>query len=249
MRDAADAPGAPFTAWSRSWMSLAEYRGRRVPDEEERIAQLVALWHEPILGSWERGVDARLLDAGRHYQRTHTGGSGMPRGEHAIEHEILCRSPADPTKTCLGGELIDGVNAVPLAKDAGGGRAGNVEADLALLVRRDLAYRILLVEVKATSNNAWYAAVENLRQLRLFTASRIARRLFHVRRNEGMPERLGTTAVVLAPLGFYTAAGAKREAVAPAAKLFTRMREETERDLVLATWDSRRRAIERYEPS
>ena len=241
--------GTPFSIWARRWMRLAEYQGPRVPDEDDRIAELVALWHEPIPGDWSRGQDPRLLDPERHYLRTHTGGDKIPRGEHAIEHDILCPSPTDPPKDCLGARLVDGVNAVPLARDEGGGRAGNVEADMALLVRHDQEYRVLLVEVKTSSNNAWYAAVENLRQLKLFTQSPPAQGLFYERKNPGLPQALDTTAVVLAPIDFYTAAGAKDAAVSPAAKLFERMREETGFDARLATWDSHRRAVERYEPS
>jgi hypothetical protein len=56
-----------------------------------------------------------------------------PRGEHAVEHAILALEPDSNVTTCLGERLLDGVNAVPLTKDAGGKRAGNVEADMLLL--------------------------------------------------------------------------------------------------------------------
>ena len=39
-------------------------------------------------------------------------------------------------------------------------------------------HRLELVEVKATSNNAWFASIENLRQLRLFKESTESRTLF-----------------------------------------------------------------------
>ena len=61
-----------------------------------------------------------------------------------------------------------------------------------------------------------------------------------------MPATLATTAVVLAPLAFYTAAGAQGAAVVPAERLFTRIRDETGYDARLATWDASTRAIEPY---
>src|SRR4051812_28896243 len=152
----------PFNDWTRRWMKEAQYQGPEVPEVEARIARVVALWEEPIPTGWERAQDARLLEPGRRYCRTHRGGQGVPRGEHAIEFEILDPSPMEASTSCLGAQLIDGVNALPLAKDQGGGRAGNVEADMLLLVRYGSEYKLLLVEVKWTSNNAWYAAVENL---------------------------------------------------------------------------------------
>lgn len=66
---------------------------------------------------------------GRRYRR---GDIDAPhRGEHRIEHDILCRS--FDSVTCFGNRLIDGVNALPLVRDAGGARRANVEADKYLL--------------------------------------------------------------------------------------------------------------------
>jgi hypothetical protein len=147
---------------------------------------------------------------------------------------------------CLGAPLVDGVNAVPLARDSGGRRAGNVEVDMVLLVCQATGLRLLLVEVKVESNNAWYAAVENLRQMRLFLASDAPRAVFHARLPEfDLPKELPTTAVVLAPVSFYTAAGAKSAAVGPANRLLETMRQNARVDAVLATWDPKSRAIER----
>ena len=153
--------GMPFADWSERFMKCAQYTGTHVPDVDARVSQLVALWHEPILPGWERADDAPArrrppLPPHAHWWRPD------PRGEHAIEHDILCPSPADPSVRCLGARLVDGINAVPLARDAAGGRVANVEADMALLVRDDDDWRVLLVEVKVASNNAWYAADENL---------------------------------------------------------------------------------------
>lgn len=106
-------------------------------------------------------------------------------------------------------------------------------------------YRLQLFEVKAGSDNAWFAAVENLRQLKLFLHSRETQLLFHSRCHElDLPQTLPVTAAALAPREFYTARGEKAESVAPAQKLLQRMRAEVGVDARLATWKSDKRVIE-----
>src|SRR5436853_253970 len=114
----------PFTGWARRWTCLAAFEGTQVP--EGRIEGVLDLWREPIPGTWKRDRDPRLLNPEKRYCRTHTGGEAVPRGEHATEHEILAPAPQTTPTVCLGARLIDGVNAVPLARDSGGGRSGNV---------------------------------------------------------------------------------------------------------------------------
>ncbi|MDQ3629994.1 MAG: hypothetical protein M3417_01700 [Actinomycetota bacterium] len=226
-------------------MKVAEFRGRNVPSLDDRIEAIVALWSEPIPGLWKRDQDPRLLNPERRYCRTHTGGDRVPRGEHAIEQEILGSGPEITPTMCLGGRLIDGVNAVPLAKDAGGGRAGNVEADMLLLVADDSGYKQLLVEVKARSNHPWYAAVEVLRQLRLFSKSVAPQCLFHTRRPDlTLPHSLPTTAVVLAPAPFYSAPGRNAATIAPSEALLERLRTRFGVDARLATWDQSERLVQ-----
>jgi hypothetical protein len=58
---------------------------------------------------------------------------------------------------CLGALVVDGINAVPLVRDAAGGRSSNVEADMLLLLTGEDGLRQVLIEAKASSNNAWYA--------------------------------------------------------------------------------------------
>jgi len=236
----AAASNSDFNAWARRWMELAKFSGKHLPDAEGRIASLAALWQEPIPGDgvWKRGRDERLLDPDRRYCRSNHLPESLRRGEHAIEYDVLDPSPADVTTITGGGRLVDGVNALPLTKDIlGGGRSGNVEADMLLLVRNDNAYRLLLVEVKTGSDNAWFAVVENLRQLRLFSESVETQQLFHQRCPElNLPQSLPVTAVVLAPESFYLAKGAKAASVAPAEKLLRRMHDEAGVEGQLATW-------------
>jgi hypothetical protein len=232
-----------FSDWAEGWMACARYRGRDVPDPDRRIDEVLARWDAPVPGGWKRGDDARVLVSGRRYCRTHPGGARVPRGEHVIEHEILDPDPTSLPTMCLGARLVDGVNAVALAKDEAGGRRGNVEADMLLLTRaEDGAPRQLLVEVKVTSGTAWYAAVENLRQLRLFVESESAQRIFRAR-GADVPAATPVAALILAPPAYFAANGAKKAAVPPTRRLLDRFTAHTGLDAVLATWDLPGRTI------
>ena len=239
-----------LATWIEYWWACARYPGEDVPDLEARIDTLLTLWRTPIDGGWERGVDAQLL--GPRYRR---GDAAAPHsGEHAIEAAVL----ADPIEglSCFSGTVIDGVNAVPLAMDRCGGRAGNVEADLFLLVEDGPNQSVLVVEVKASANNAWYAAIENLLQMRLTKESRTARSLF-----EGRPANaclahadgaalsaLPHIGVVLAPPDFYSQKGKKANAVAPTQDLLRRFADEVGVTVVLATWNAAGRKIDAVPP-
>jgi hypothetical protein len=206
-----------FTAWAKRWIDLARFNGSTVPDEEARIEALIKLWRAEIPAGWKRSQDVRLVERTRRYCRRNAGPHDLRRGEHIIEYDLLLSDSVVPT--CLGALLVDDVNAVPLARDVGGARNGNVEADLLLLVKNESKYRLLLVEVKVGSNNAWYATVENLRQLKLISNSTEAQRLFHTRCPElKLPHPLPVTGVVLAPESFFNAQGVKAATVAPAEK-------------------------------
>ena len=229
-----------FSEWALEWIRLAKYTGASVPDVDERIEQIVELWDREIPGTWRRGQDARLLDPKRRYCRGNDAEDAKRRGEHKIEYELLCRC-TDASSTCvMGARLVDGVNAVPLARDSAGGRVGNVEADMLLLVQDSAGLHSLeVVEVKVTSNNAWFASVENLRQLRLLKESGETRRLFAMRRGDpGLSEDLPFSGLVLAPRGFYSGHGQKGNAVPPARKLLERLRLDAGVDVRLAVWEA-----------
>jgi hypothetical protein len=231
-----------FARWAHRWLELGRYTGRDVPDVDERSAAIEALWDEPVPGGeWKRGPDKRILDPAQRYCRTH-GAGNRPRGEHAIEHDVLRETPL----ACFGQPLVDGVNAVPLARDSGGGRSGNVEADMLLLVGEGDRRRQLLVEVKDNANDAWFALVENLRQLRLFADSEHAQAILRSRRPElGLADDLPLEGVVLAPLAFFTGRGRKAAAVEPALELARRLQPKAR--IHLATWDPDARVVAEWD--
>ena len=159
-------PMDSFAAWRDRWQRLAEFEGAHLSDPNRQIDQLFALWQDPIPGRWQRepGWDRDKWKVSP-YRR---GDLAAPRaGEHAMERTILIDRRAKVT--LLGVPLLHGINAVPLAADfSDHGRRANVEADLLLLSRTDTSFRLTLCELKAGANNAWFAVVELMRQMRLF---------------------------------------------------------------------------------
>jgi len=227
-----------FAQWRSRWFDQAKYQGRNVPEVDARIEALLDLWRVPVPGNWQRRVDSQLL--GQRYRR---GDVGAPHsGEHRIEHEML----ADPITdvSCMGAVVVDGINAMPLVRDETGGRNANVEADVLLLLRDGRSHRLALLEVKYDAGNPWYAAVENLLQVRLLSANREQRRLFHARgRVALLDEDLPVVGLVVAPLEYYRSPGQKSLAVQPAQQLHGRFRHELCVDLHLATWDAVARKV------
>lgn len=83
-----------------------------------------------------------------------------------------------------------------------------------LLLATEDGPRHVLIEAKANSNNAWYAAVELLRQLRLFVDSSAAQRILRLRGSIArLPDELPLTGLVVAPPLFFRAPGQKTNAV------------------------------------
>src|SRR5436305_206937 len=100
-----------FIQWCCRWKELGSYQGERLLDCDSRLQALLEHWHSPIPGSWKRGAD-KQLSRSRYRRRD----SANPRpGEHKIEHQILLEF--FPEVTVLGGKLVDGINAMPLAKN------------------------------------------------------------------------------------------------------------------------------------
>jgi len=238
-----------FANWAERWMRLGAYTGRDIPHLAERISGVAELWADDVPPGWLRDDDKRLLDPARRYLRTHEkAGLPKPKSEHELEWQLLEPNLAQAPTHCFGARLRDGVNAVALARDSvSGGRSGNVEADVLLLTEHAGAYRLLLIEAKTGSNNAWFAAIESLRQLRLFLESPAAQDIMR-QRNPGIPTKLPVTAAVLAPPDFYTGDGARGRAVPPTNALLTVLRAEFSVDVRLAVWNLAERTVDELEP-
>lgn len=223
-------------------MELARFAGPHLSDATQRIMQVLDLWAEPVPGSWERGMDSQLLRTS--YRR---GDFGNPHsGEHAIEHEILSQLG---DIRCLERVVVDGINAMPLTRDRSGGRRGNVEADLLLLVQREGIYHLVNCEVKHSANNCWYAAIETLRQLKLLHLVTAARQLFHNRNPHlTLPAEIPIMGLVVAPACYYTQPGQKTNVLPHAMQLLSEFTAATGVLAHLATWDKESKAIRKFSP-
>lgn len=235
-----------FAQWAKDFMDRGRYETDTVAEVDRRIREVVRLRDLlPSAQQWERERDERLHDKNKSYLRGQTrskkDGPHVPRGEHLIEHTILCPDTSVKRTTSLGLPLIDGINAVPLAKDRNGGRSGNVEADMLLRVGDGSDQQLQLVEVKDKSNNGWFAVVESLRQLMLFEHSKTARQIMVER--QAAPADLKVTGIVLGRATFYTATGKKQNSVAPALRLIRHAEEQLGLRCVLAVWDPETREI------
>jgi hypothetical protein len=151
----------------------------------------------------------------------------------------------------MGQPVVDGVNAIPLTTAPAGEsrRRHNVEADMLLLAGSRASYRVYVVEAKKDADNPWYAAIEGLLQLQLFTKNLHAPCLFHRRAvalqlEHDLPQSLPASALVLAPESYYGLKNKRANAVEPTLELLGRMRQVLGVDARLAVWNSESRAIE-----
>ncbi len=233
-------PDSGFARWVHRWTELATFTGSNLPEPDRRIQQVLALWDDPIPGTWERGIDPQL-NKGSRYRR---GDFANPHpGEHTIEHEILCAHFS--SIYFRGRRLTDGLNAMPLVRDARGGRRSNVEADLFLLTENAGHYQLVLCEVKDAANTPWYAVIENLRQLRLLHSSSAARQLFHLRNPSlSLSADIAYSGLVIAPAQYYMQRGQRANVVPHVRALLKSFVTKTGIDVSLATWDVSTKRIE-----
>lgn len=235
-----------FKVWAKRWLELATWPTDNCTDIEERIEGILKLWSGDIPGEWKRKPDTDLFGAVR--DRRKPGEGKIPKKEHVLEIEVLGKSgdPLAPA-TCLGGDLIDGFNAVKLVRAPKGGDASKVEGDLLLLTKTPEEYRQLLLEVKVDDSQPFYGLVENLRQLKLFQASENANTIFNKRQPElGLPPSVPVSAAVLAPESYYTATGQKSNAVAHCHTLIKEISTDLSpgTHIGLSVWDPAARKID-----
>jgi hypothetical protein len=230
----------PFVEWNRQWERVWSYSGSTMADCDSRISKIIQLWTCPVPGKWRRNTDLpRLLSSNRYTRRDK---ENPQNGEHRIEQEILCEHFQDVV--VLGESLVDGFNALPLTiAPKGSARLGNVEVDLFLLIGDENRYVRVAGEVKSNRAHAWWATVENLRQLRLLREADFVASIFD-RRNPlkgSVSSRAPIVGMVIAPREFYSANGQKANSVQYAHSLIQAMRGHCQ--LHLTVWDRQQRRI------
>lgn len=247
-----------FREWAQRWLKEGRWPGPHCSDIDARIERILKLWDEEIPevhapgvpDSWRRPVDADLTGAVRDRRKKLKGDAA--KEEHELEIQVLgaAGTPLEAAN-CLGGALLDGFNAVKLVWAPHGGPAQRVEADILLLTKTPTEYRQLLLEVKTKANQPFYALVENLRQLRLFQASKNANTIFSKRNKHlGLPTTISVTAAVLAPMTYYTAKGQKGNALVHCHTLIEQITPHLPSGTAidLTTWDPAKRVFRSLTP-
>jgi hypothetical protein len=231
-----------FSAWHHEWEELGAFRGSNLPDPERLISEVVAIWQAQIPEGWRRSevdIPKRLLSNERY---TRGNLDGNRRGEHRIEYEILVEH-FERTR-CFDRPLLDAVNAYPVVKDFSGGRLGDIEPDLVILVGPADSALLLVGDVKVTDGNPWSALVQNLRQLRLFTANPACSLLFS---QSGVKATVAQNCgAVIAPKSFYSASGQKANSLHHARKLSETMLRTLSVRSELLVWNANVAQLERY---
>jgi hypothetical protein len=199
-----DTPSS-FAKWASQWLALGRDTGAEIDDVSERIEKVLAAWGQAVPAGWKRGVDRDRWPGDVRCRRRHRHCVPRAGSEHELEQQVLGPDPGKIATRCFAEQLVDGINAVPLSLATRGG--GKVEADMLLLTRRADRHRLWLVEAKTTSNNAWFAVVESLRQLKLFQDNPVASQVL-LERRRAAGAQLPVSAIVLGTPAFYTAAGA-----------------------------------------
>jgi hypothetical protein len=254
-------PSTPFSVWYDKWEKLASFEGPKLPGEEDRIRAVVDLWSEelPPGDGWKRIFKRgdfnnlpKLCEHSVIYRRCDR--EYPPKGsEHEIERDIIDKNERIVFfKREYWFKPI--VNAFPCAKDSGGGRLANVEFDLLGIFKKGSgAIHPLICEIKTGKNGSkypWYAAIENLRQLKLFIGNLKDNLKFIKTKSEdpNMGPFAAPVGIVIAEQDYYKYRGQKFNSMEPTRKLLGCLQDTPrckEARVVLATWDKKNNRIDR----
>lgn len=179
-----------FTDWSVAWKDCRK---------RSNTAQILKLWQNPLPQNWKRKIWEGKLG----YRKR-----SDDKGEQQIEARLLnCDGGVDVVLDSKTIQLKAIYHNFPLANQ----RSGQVIADAFGVLEAGNTQRTLMIEVKVSDRNPWYALVENLQQVRLARACAQEVTQFVKKQTGQSPER-GTWGLVLAPKKYYERHG--REAAA-----------------------------------
>ena len=246
-------PLISFSDWYDKWQKLADYTGVNLDEKEwnRRTDAIVSLWAEQPQGNWQRSFERgdfnlRNLCTPKIIWSRNSGEISQNRGEYQIEDHII----KNPIPFCLksGYQFEPIVNAFPCAKVS----KGSVEFDLLSILKTPKnAIHPLVCEIKAQYNNPWYAAVENLRQLKLFIGN-LENNLNVIRKkraDEILIDFSHPVGIVIAEPDYYGHRGQKNNSVEPTLNMLRRLQvspQGKDARVILATWDKKTNHIERY---
>lgn len=178
-----------FAQWSQN------FKKARTQVGDNKL--VIKLWQEQMqkLGEWRR------TNWGREAGFTRNPKGGVTRGEMKTEQLMLgelgklkrlqlCRNDQNY-------QLISVYHAAPSANP----RSGQVIADVLGVVQVKKELHPLLVEIKTTDRDPWYALVECLQQVKLARANE--KNLVQMLSRWVSPKPKGAWGLVVAPAGYY----------------------------------------------
>jgi hypothetical protein len=175
-----------FNDWSAAW------KGQR---KKSDAVGILKLWRQPMPRGWEREIWEGRLG----YRKCNDN-----KGEQCTEMELFSGGPkaVELIVTDNKGDAEYRVEAIyhnmPLANQ----REGQVIADAFGVLKTGKSLRPLMIEVKITADDPWFALVENLQQIRLARACAHKIQAFVHENSKHRVDR-GVWGLILAPESYY----------------------------------------------
>ncbi len=221
-----------YREWSAQWTRGRRYTGAQISEQTlpSRITSVINLWNIEMPLDWERKNWAFLQQRG--FRR---GDEHDPQPEHKLEKEFFDLPAWEVKGGALPMCLFPELNEISFGNQGDGQRKIDV---LALLKIADKTTP-LAIEMKGKStNNCWFAVVENLQQLRLlhsYPQSRLALNRW-LKPFERLPLSQ-SWGMVLAPPTFFDAKGQKQNSFRQAKELIRALRKELGIIILLAAFN------------
>ncbi len=211
--------------WVAAWTAIAKHPPSNTEEATAKIDAVVELCQMPVRRDWTRpNIEDHLWAAGP-YRRSDRGKPSGP--ERTIEDQILgAATDVAEGRSCLGGQVIDAINAIPLT------RRPKVEADVLLLVDHGDA-------VSSTSQKSKVPPITRGTRPSNCCASCACSRASHTvdyfhRKNRKLPPRLPATGLVLAPEIYYK----NSDRLAYTWRLIDSVISRVGLDIRMAVWDA-----------
>jgi hypothetical protein len=150
-----------YHEWSAQWAKERQYRGARISEEgpSSRIQRVINLWNGEMPSDWERRDWSFLKKRG--FRR---GDENDPQPEHRLEKTLFDHPKWDVKGEKVSMRLYAELNEISF------GNLGNGQRKIDVLALLEIEGRSipLAIEMKGRStNNCWFAVVQNLQQLGL----------------------------------------------------------------------------------
>jgi hypothetical protein len=221
-----------YREWSARWAKERRYRGARISDEDLplRIKSIISLWSGDMPSHWER-EDWTFLQK----EKFRRGDEESPQLEHKLEKELFILAKWKVRGGTPPMYLYPKLNELSF----GSLRLGQRKIDVLAILDIGGRSTPLAIEVKSEStNNCWFAVVENLQQLRLlhsYPQSRLALSPW-LKPFEPLPLSQ-SWGMVLAPPTFFDAKGQKQNSFRQAKELIRTLRKELGIIILLAAFN------------